>query len=43
MDLSPEDDDVEICDVCEMPIEDCICEEFDDDGDGPEDENNPFR
>lgn len=32
MDLGPEDDDEEdmLCDVCEMPVADCVCEEFDD-------------
>lgn len=31
----PEEDEDEICDVCEMPVEDCVCEEFDD-ADGEE-------
>lgn len=30
MDLSPEDDEDEICDVCEMPITDCVCDQYDD-------------
>lgn len=30
MDLSPEDDEDAVCDVCELPVADCVCDDFDD-------------
>lgn len=47
MDLGPEDeDDDAVCEVCEMPVEDCICDEFADDefvDDEGDDEDSPYH
>lgn len=41
MDLGPEDDEDMLCDVCEMPVADCVCEEFDDEElEGEDDEHD---
>lgn len=41
MDLSPEDDDEDaVCEVCEMPVEDCICDEFMEE---ESDEDSPYH